>query len=448
VATFETVGADHPPSSLAPFHRTYLPCEVPLIVREMPRASVTNVSIWCRTGSAHEPAAMNGISHFLEHMYFKGTDRYAPGDMDRVIKGLGGYNNAATSIEYTNYFATVPAENYHLALEVLADALLHSRFDPAEIERERQVVLEEIGRKEDDPQGKLFVEFQSDFGGTTPYGRPILGRAETLFRIDRDAFLAYLRDRYTAPNLCVVVAGRVAREDVAARAAEALAGTPPGTPNQVGTFGWLPLDRRERRVSREIRHAYLMLGFRTPGLGDQEEAFALEMVSAILGRGRSSRLVKRLREELGIVSGISAWTWDLSRGGMLTVSAGFEPDREAQVRAEIESHLARLQRETVSQEELARARTVASADFHFSTETPGDVGATLGHFHVTTRAEDAIEYLSRLQRVTPEQVRDAAKRWLDPAHAVITMVCPNTAAQEASAQATAAAQAESKVVRP
>ena len=445
MVTFETVGAVQP-SSLAPFHRTRLPCGVPLIVREMPRASVANVSIWCRTGSAHEPPAVNGISHFLEHMYFKGTDRYGPGDMDRVIKGLGGYNNAATSIEYTNYFASVPAENYPLALEVLADALLHSRFDPAEIERERQVVLEEIGRKEDDPQGKLFVEFQRDFGDSTPYGQPILGRAETLSRIDRDAFLAYLRERYTAPNLCLVVAGRVERDDVAGRAAAALAGTPPGTPNRVGTFPWLPLERRERRVSRDIRHAYLMVGFRTPGLVDQEESFALEMASAILGRGRSSRLVKRLREELGIVSGISAWTWDLSRGGMLTVSAGFEPDRESQVRDEIEAHLSRLQREIVSQEELDRARTVASADFHFSTETPGDVGGTLGHFHVASSAEDAIEYLPRLQRVTPEQVREAAKRWLAPEHAVITVVCPSAAAEKASAGE--AAHAELRAFRP
>ncbi len=424
MATFETVGSERP-SSLAPFHRTQLACGVPLIVREMAHAPVTNVSIWCRTGSAHEPPELSGISHFLEHMYFKGTERFGPGEMDKVIKGLGGYNNAATSVEYTNYYATVPAENYPLALEVLADALLHSRFDPAEIDRERQVVIEEMGRKEDDPPGKLFVEFQNDLGDSTPYGRPILGTATSLARIDREAFLGYLRQRYTAPNLCLIVAGRVDRYEVAARAESALADTPQGSANQVGGFGWTPLTRKERRVQRDVNHSYLMFGFRTPGLVDQDAAFALEMASAMLGRGRSSRLVQRLREELGIVSGVSAWSWDLSRGGMLVVSAGCEPDRESQVRGEIESALDKLRRELASMEEFERARTVCAADFHFSTETAGDVGGTLGHFHVATCAEDAIEYLQRLRRVTPEAVRDAARAWLDLEHAVITVLSPD-----------------------
>lgn len=424
MATFETVGAGKP-SSVAPFLRTQLACGLPLIVREMPHSSVTNVSIWCRTGSAHEPPALSGISHFLEHMYFKGTERYGPGEMDKVIKGLGGHNNASTSVEYTNYYVTVPADNYPLALEVLADALLHSRFDPAEIERERQVILEEMGRKEDDPSGKLFVEFQKDLGDSTPYGRPILGTPESLARIDRDAFLTYLRERYTAPNLCLVVAGRVDGEEVAARAEAALAGTPPGAGGRVGDFPWPVLERRERRIPRDVHHTYLMMGFRTPGLVDQEESFALEMAGAILGSGRSSRLVQRLREELGIVSGVSAWTWDLTRGGMLVVNAGCEPDREAQVRDEIEAAVSRLGRELPSTEEFERARTLSTAEFHFSTETPGDVASTLGHFHVATCAEDAIEYLLRLKRVSADQVRAAAGRWLDPGQAVITVVCPD-----------------------
>jgi zinc protease len=427
MATFETIGAGHP-SSLAPFHRTKLASGVTLLVREMPHASVASVSIWCRTGSAHEPESLSGISHFLEHMYFKGTERYGPGEMDRVIKGLGGYNNAATSVEYTNYFAALPAENYTLALEVLADALLHSRFDPAEIDRERQVILEEIRRKEDNPQGKLFVEFQSQIGDSTPYGRPILGAAETLSGIDHEAFVSYLKDRYTAPNLCLVVAGRVDREEVAARAEEALAGTPAGSPNRVARFDWPRTSRSERRVTKDVRHAYLMLGFRTPGLANLDDSFTLEMAGAILGRGRSSRLVKRLREELGIVSSISAWTWDLSAGGMLVISAGFEPDREGQVREEIEQGLRRLAQEPVGQEEFQRAGTVSISDFHFSTETPGDVSSTLGHFHVASAAEDALDYVARLERVTPANVLEAAQRWLDPAHAVFTIVCPDGAA--------------------
>lgn len=424
MAQFETIGSDRP-SSLAPFHRTTIGNGLTLLVREMPHSAVANVAIWCRTGAAHEPEELSGISHFLEHMYFKGTSRYGPGEMDRVIKGLGGHNNAATSLEYTSYFASVPAANYPLALEVLADALLHSRFDPAEIERERAVILEEIGRKEDNPQGKLFVEFQAALGDSTPYGRPILGTPQSLARIDHDAFVRYLGARYTAPNLCLVATGRVARDDVAARALEILAEVPRGSLNAVTPFTWAPLPRAERRIAKDVRHTYLMLGFRTPGLSALDESYALEMAAAILGRGRSSRLVQRLREELGIVTAVSAWTWDLSAGGMLVVNAAFEPDREAQVRGEIEATLTRLGRELANQDELARARTVSIADFHLATETPSDVSATLGQFHVAQEAEDALDYIPRLGRVTAEAVRDAARRWLSLDNAVATVVSPD-----------------------
>jgi len=145
-----------------------------LLVREMPHSAVANVAIWCRTGAAHEPAELSGISHSSSTCTSRDgalrTRRHGSRD-----QGSRGYNNAATSVEYTSYFASLPADNYPLALEVLADALLHSRFDPAEIERERAVICEEIGRKEDNPQGKLFVEFQAALGDSTPYGRPILG---------------------------------------------------------------------------------------------------------------------------------------------------------------------------------------------------------------------------------------------------------------------------------
>ncbi len=425
MAQFETIGSDRP-SSLAPFHRLVLPGGVTLLVREMPHSAVANVAIWCRTGSAHEPAAVAGISHFLEHMYFKGTERYGPGEIDRVIKGLGGHNNASTSVEYTSYFASVPADNYPLALEVLADALLHSQFDPAEIERERQVILEEIGRKEDNPPGKLFVEFQAAIGDSTPYGRPILGTPESIARIDRGTFRRYLGERYTAPNLCLVVTGRVAREDVAARATAALAAVPAGPPNTVTPFAWNQLARSQRRITKDVNHAYLMLGFRTPGLADLDECYALEMAGAILGRGRSSRLVGRLREELGIVTAISAWTWDLSAGGMFVVSAACEPDREAQVLSEIEAALVRLGRELVSQEEIERARTVSIADFRFATETPGDVSTVLGQFHTASTAEDALEYVPRLSRVTPEAVLCAARRWLLLETAVASVISPGS----------------------
>jgi len=431
---FETLGAAAP-SSLAPFQRALLPSGVTMIGRAMPQSAVTSIWIGCHAGAAHEPAELLGISHFLEHMFFKGTDRHGPGEMDRIVKGLGGYLNASTTVESTSYVATVPAEHGAEALAVLADALFHSRYEPREIVREREVIREEIARKEDNPAGKLFVEFQARIGAGTPYGRPVLGTPDTLTQIDQEALRRYFSARYRASNLVLAVAGQVDLLACAEQAAHLFAMVEAGPRNTVPPFDWQPKPRIEGRVERDLRHCYLMVGFRTPGLRDPDTAAALELAGAVLGRGRSSRLVRRLREELGIVSAISAWTWDLSAGGMLVVSASAEPDREPQVRAEIESAIARLSRDLVSPEECARARTVALADYHFANETPGDVAATLGQYAVSGRVEEALEYVPRLTRVTPEAIRDVARRWLDLETAVLTTVAP--AATPAAAVSTA-----------
>ncbi len=410
--------------SLSPFHSTRLDNGVLVLVKEMPRSPAAFVSIWCKTGTAHEDPQVLGVSHFLEHMFFKGTERFGPGEIDRVIKGIGGDNNASTSLEYTNYYATVPAEHYRSALEVLTDALLHSLFDPEEIDRERQVVLEEIALKEDDPESKAFLELQLAIGVDTPYGRPVLGTPESLAHIDRDVFRRYLAERYTGPNLCLVVSGDVERHAVRAAAEELLAAVPAGDPAPMPTFPWQVLRGQEKRLQRDVNHTYLTLGFRAAGLDNLAAAYDLELLAAILGEGRSSRLVRRLREELGIVTSISAWTWDLTGGGFFAITASMQPGDEAQVREEIEAILNDVRQQPVAPWELERAVTMSMADFRLSTETAADVGETLGYAHVTTGAEETLRYIDRLHEVTRERLQAVARQWLDPATGVAVTVCP------------------------
>lgn len=414
-------------SGLGPLHRTQLASGVTLLVKEMPRSPAAHVGIWCRAGAAHEDPRQAGIAHFLEHMFFKGTERYGPGEMDRVLKGVGGHNNAATALEHTSYYATVPAEQVTIAIDVLADALQHSVFDPQEIERERRVVEEEILRKEDDPEGKVFLELQASIGDGTPYGRPVLGAPETLRAIDGAAFRSYLEERYTAPNLSVVVTGGVEREPVRAALEAALGDLRGGRPNRIPSFAWAPLARQERRALRDVGSTYLTLGWRVPGLTDLDRAEELELLAAILGEGRGARLVRRLREELGIVTSISAWTWDLSAGGMFAISATLEPGREAAVRAEIERQLAALRATPVAALELERAVNMSVADFRLSTETASDVGETLGHAQVTTGVEELLRYIGRLRAVGRDRLLAAARDWLDPERMTVVAVAPGEA---------------------
>jgi zinc protease len=435
---FEVI--EHPAgASLSPVHMARLPNGVSLLVKEMPHSPAAYVSIWCQTGAAHEDPRHAGISHFLEHMFFKGTERFGPGEMDRVIKGIGGDNNAATSLEYTCYYAAVPAERYQTALEVLVDALRHSVFDGGEIERERQVVVEEIARKEDDPEGKVFLDLQETLGADSPYGRSVLGTPEALASIDGDVFRAYLAERYTAPNLCLVVAGDVRRDAVYGAVDGFLADAAAGSPNRVEPFGWQPVAAAERRIPRDVQHTYLALGMRTPGLADLDLAYDLELLATVLGEGRSSRLVRRLREELGIVTSISAWTWDLTAGGVFAVSASLEPAHEAQVREEVGRMLREVCEQPITPRELERARTMAIADYRMSTETAADVGETLGYAHVTTGVAEALRYVERLRAVSPERLQRAARDWLTLDHAVTVTLHPQDGALAPHAAAGAAA---------
>ncbi len=227
----------------------------------------------------------------------------------------------------------------------------------------------------------------------------------------------------------LAIAGPVDRESIGGLAETLFAGLPPGVPNRVPPFAWLPMPapgalQREGRIPRDVRHSYLMMGFRTPGLPERETVYALEMAGALLGRGRSSRLVRRLREELGIVSSVGAWTWDLSAGGMLVLSASLEPAREPEVRAEMEAAIVRLTRESVGAEEWARARTLSVADFRFGNETPADIAGTLAGYALSGRAEDALDYAPGLERTTPESMRAVARRTLDLDRAVVALVGP------------------------
>lgn len=419
----EIIGAAGEPSP-APFVRARLDGGLRVLVRENPALPLVAVDCWIRTGALDETDEHAGISHFLEHMFFKGTPRYPLGTLDRVVKEMGGYDNAATSMEYTHYYIVAPSEHFATALDLLADHLTDPALPGPELDRERQVVKEEIRRRQDTPQGRLYTALSTAVYGDSPYAREVLGTPESLDRIDRAAMADYWRRRYTADRLVVAVAGAVEAAAVIEAVAERLGGL---APSAGGTAPPAPPEVRPAAVESgmDVAQAYGAWAFPTAGRADLEEACALEVAATVLGDGMTSRLWRRLIDELRLVTAVGAWTYGHDRTGLLGVDVVCAPERRGAVETEIADVLRAAIRHGLAPEEVRRARATLAAEFAYDNETNVALTGTLGEFEALYGDAGAYrDVLAGIAAVTPERATAALARRADPDRAVRAWVGP------------------------
>jgi zinc protease len=404
-------------SLIYPFHKEALDNGLTVIVKEVHSIPIVAVHFWVNTGSVNEDEKINGLSHFFEHMFFKGTNKWKVGEMDRIIKELGGYNNAFTSVEYTGYYVVVPSANFSTALEVLWDAMTDSVFDPEEIERERMVIKEEINRMEDSPMGKLQTEFLPEIFKGTPYARPVLGTKESLDNITRETFLNYRKAFYVPNNMSLLIIGDIDTKEVIARVKDVTGGWKQDhvVKSRHASFTFTPqTEIREKVVEKDVKQGYLALGFPNYGRLNLKESYPLEVSAVILGGGKSSRLYQRLREKEGIVTTIEAWLWDMRQAGVLGVEAIFPPENFNRIKSEILEEIENLKNGMVEEEELDRAKAIIEADFAFSNETGNGMAITMGQYQILSRAEEALEYLKEIRRVTKDDIRAVMRKYAHP----------------------------------
>jgi zinc protease len=375
-------------------------------------ADVAAVQLWVRAGARDEGPDEAGLSHFIEHLLFKGTLARGPGVIDETISGLGGEMNAATSQDWTYFHVVLPASRLDTALDVLADAAQHAVFDPVEVERERNVVLEEIRRAEDTPSAALWRVLARGHFGEHAYGRPVLGSAESISGVPREKILEYYRRSYVPNNTTVVVAGSIP----ASRSLDAV---------RAVFSGWArsPLPERPRRApeppegprrveaSKALHQTYLGLAWSAP-IPPDPDVYALDLVTTVLGQGRSSRLVQSLREGLGLVSGIGSSFYLQHDAGMIGVTARTTTARYPEIEAAVLTEVRRLSEELVTEEELTRAMTAVEAERAFATETAEGAAYALGTADSVWTIEFELGYVEAVRRVTREAMRDAARRHL------------------------------------
>lgn len=382
-------------------------------LRHVPNKVVT-LDAWINVGSANEPDELNGVSHFLEHMMFKGTPRYGVGELDKAIMSVGGVWNAGTSKDFTHYYVTVASPFFDRALDAIADMMRNALIDPAEFDREKDVILEEYRRKQDNPWGLLFDELYTAAFESGPYHNSVIGTFESVSSLRRDDMHAYYRAHYRPDNMMLCVVGDIG-PDAALRAVDAafrgFAAPPAGPPPPARATRYAAPGRRV--ITKDVLETYVALAFPAPGLDAPDYVHALDVASTILGDGRSSRLNRVLREERRLVNSVAAGFPTHRHDSLFYMALTLdEPNLDKALDAGIGT-IRELAASPPSDAEMAKARRILRNSIQFGTETNTGQSGMIGYYHTLTGSNDFYDtYLDALDAVTADRVSDVARRYL------------------------------------
>jgi predicted Zn-dependent peptidase len=388
--------------------------------REMPGLETAAVGLYADAGSRHEPERLNGIAHLFEHMVFKGAGGRSAREIGEAIEDVGGDLNAATDRDGTSFTASVMAEHVPLGVELIADLVLRPHFDSADLEREKDVVLQELGEARDTPSDIIFDELWSAAFADQPLGRSVLGDEESLAAIGLDDLHAWRQGQYRGGSLALVAAGRVDHSALVQLAERHFASLPEGlaTAPEPGRFTG---GTRVPRVAAE--QAHLALAFPAPAQRDSD-FFAARLFADAVGGGMSSRLFQQVREDRGLAYSVYAALQPYSDSGIFYVYAATSRRESAAAARLIDEVLAEAV-ETLGERELARVRTQARAALLMSLESPwGQAHYLARQLAVHGRLVEPAEVVAALEAVTLDAMREAGAKMLAGPRARATIGVP------------------------
>jgi predicted Zn-dependent peptidase len=341
-----------------------LPNGLRIVTDRVDTVATVSLGLWVDVGTRHEPAAVNGVAHFLEHMAFKGTERRTALAIAEEIEAVGGQHNAYTARESTAYYAKVLKEDAGLALDILADILQHSTFDPDEMERERGVILQEIGRTNDTPDDVIFDYFQECAYPDQAMGRSGLGSPEIIRQLSRQSVIGYMRDHYAASHMVLSASGNLDHDRFVDLAAKLLGDMPAERSFETEPARYVG---GEHRQDRELEQVHLVLGF--PGLTlGHPDRYAAGVLSTAFGGGSSSRLFQEVREKRGLAYAVSCFGESYRDGGLFGIYAGTGEEEVAELMPILCEETCKL-RDGLTPVELARAKAQMRAGLLMSLES-------------------------------------------------------------------------------
>ncbi|PKQ07365.1 MAG: peptidase M16 [Alphaproteobacteria bacterium HGW-Alphaproteobacteria-12] len=391
-----------------PVEVTRLENGLTVVTDSMPHLETTSAGVWVNTGARHETAHEHGVSHMLEHMAFKGTERRSALAIAEEIETVGGHLNAHTTHEATAYYARVLRGDLPLAVDILGDILQNSVFDRDELERERGVIISEIGQAHDTPDDIVFDDLLEAAYAGQPLGRSILGTVDTVSGFGRDELQGYMGARYLAPGMVLAAAGGLEHEQLVKLARERFGDLPRRVTNGAdpAAFGG-----GERRTVRDLEQAHLALAFEGPTYADPDY-YTAQVFSGVLGGGMSSRLFQEVREKRGLCYSVFAFSWSFADTGVFGIYAGTAPDHVAELVPVLSGELGRIG-EDAREDEVARARAQIKAGLLMGLESSSSRAEQIARqYMIHGRVLPIAELVEKVDAVDAAAVRRYAARLL------------------------------------
>ncbi len=400
---------------------THLPSGLTVVTERMDRVETVSIGAYVASGSRNESEAENGVSHFLEHMAFKGTTSRTAAAIAEEVEAVGGHINAYTAREQTAYYVKMLKEDTALGFDIIGDILTHSVFEPEELERERSVILQEIGQANDTPDDIIFDHIQSTAYPNQSLGRAVLGSADAIRNMPRSVLTAYMGRNYTSSNVVVAATGKLRHAEILDLVQKHFADLPGSAPLR---FDDATYTGGESREERDLDQVHVVLGFPSVGYGDPDY-YPTILLSTLLGGGMSSRLFQEIREKRGLVYSIYSFASPFKDSGLFGIYAGTGESEVAELIPVMLTELGKVQTK-ITDPELSRARAQLKASLLMSQESTGSRCEQLARqIQTFGRVIPTEEVLAKINAVTEADIRRAAARHFRAAPTLAT-VGPST----------------------
>ncbi len=393
----------------------------------MPDATLTCLDLWFRAGSSLEKAGEEGLAHFLEHMVFKGSNTHKAGEFDRKIEALGGSSNAATGFDDVHFYVQVPQKVVEPALELLIDLVINPALLPDPFAMEREVVLEEIAQHNDQPEEQVFQQLLSSCWKDHPYGRPILGLKESLENLTPKRMKDFHNRLYTSENCCLSIAGGIQDEMIHFINRSHLSTLSPKNASIKGNAGVSRINFKTGRETIQIARlesARILKAWPIAAAHDQQLIMGADIATTIFCEGRSSRLIRRLREELQIVESVDMDITVLEQGGLVLLEACCKVEDVEQVEDEINNLLIESLITAVDKKELDRACHLVRNSLCFSLELPSQIAGMAGTHMLWGRQQSLLAPLQHIQYWSAERLKKEILCELQPQKSYTLIATP------------------------
>ena len=403
-----------------------------VIIKEVHDNPIVTIDTWIKTGSINETEKNNGVAHFLEHLFFKGTTKYPTGEFDKILESKGAITNAATSKDFTHYYITLPSNYFQIAMELHADMLLNPLIPRKELEKERKVVLEEISKNLDNPENQLYQNLVNAFYQNHPYKRKVIGEKEIIENISREEIMDFYNTWYNPSNMITVVVGDV---------------------NTASTIDLIKknFDKKENKKCKntnyrvdkfidkqieiddtgKVQTGYMMIGFRGVAQENRADGYALDVLSVILGGGRSSKLYQSVKEQKQLAFNISAGHASMMDDSLLYVRANFMPENKDKLKKAIFDEIQKISNGYFDEQDMTIAKNIIERDTFYSRESTSNIANELGYTTLVygdTNFYD--DYIQNIKKVSKSDIERVAKKYLNQNRSVISVMLPEQIAEK------------------